>query len=66
MIGWMLFLTLLIIVVGAMQDMQSGFGRAFGWPAPMFPWEIVIPTIVLFWAIYLSNRFGVIKFWFQI
>jgi len=65
MIGWMLFGTLLILVVSFMFEMEAGFGRAFGYSSYGLPFSISIPVLLLCWALFLAQRFHVITFWFQ-
>lgn len=64
--GWMAFFTLLVIVWLAYCDSVNAVGRAFGWPAPMAPWGVVIPSLAVVWIVYLAQKFHVIYFWFQV
>lgn len=65
MMGWMLFVTLLIYVVGLFNDMQAGLGNAFGWPSPRYPWAFVNGMMIFCWVLFFLEKFHAIKFWFQ-
>jgi len=65
MIGWLCFITLLILVLGFLGEMQAGYGRAFGYPSRTLNWGITIPVLMGIWVFVLLVKFHLIKFWFQ-
>lgn len=66
MIGWLLFFTLLLIVLGIFENFMDAWGNVWGYPEkPLINWTTIWSIIILGWLIYLLNKFGIIKFWFQ-
>ena len=65
MIGWMLFFTLLVLVFIFMLGMADSFDNAFGYRSKPINIKLIIAVLVFVWIIYLSNKFGIVKFWFQ-
>ena len=65
MLGWMLFVTLLVFIFGVKNDFDRGFGLAFGWSSPNTPWTLIIIILVVGWVIYLTHTFHIVKFWFE-
>lgn len=66
MMGWMLFITLLVLVACFLLEMRAGYGRAFGWGGGGPNTAAVIVSLVILWAVYLLQKFHVIYFWFQV
>ena len=65
MVGWILFFTLLLIFLGIGNDIQSGFGNAFGYPSRATGWTIINSIIIFAWGFYILNKIGVVKLWWQ-
>ena len=62
MIGWAAFITLLILVGGFFQDMQAGWGNAFGYPSPQTNWSIIKIILITGWVVLILYKFGLIHF----
>ena len=63
--GWMCFGTLLLLVLAFLSEMQSGFGRAFGYGSSRTPWGFIFGLVGLAWLLFLLTFFGAIHWWFQ-
>ena len=49
MIGWLFFLTLLILLLGFINDMGASFGQAFGYGGSSTNWQILFLAVLFLW-----------------
>lgn len=62
MIGWGLFITLLVLVLGFFGEMNSGLGNAFGYPSKRVNWRNIFWMLQIGWALLVAFKFGILKF----
>jgi len=61
MIGWALFMTLLILVLGVGEDAQSGFGNSFGYPSKGTNWSLTWFIITTGWIVLILFKIGMLQ-----
>lgn len=58
-IGWGLFITLALFVLGFVKEQNAGFGGAFGYPVKGANWMIIIIVIILMWCFIVAKLSGI-------
>jgi hypothetical protein len=58
MIGWGLFITLLLLVMGFWSGLFAEWGNAWGYPEKAPNWVIIWGIIIVMWIMIIFNKLG--------
>ena len=62
-LGWLLFITVVIYVLNIINDFSNSMGEAFGWPAPRTNWTAVNILVASIWIISIVLKVVIWGWW---
>ena len=61
MIGWAMFISLVILILASMQDVLADIGNSFGYPESHTNWTLIKMILIVGWIILLLYKFKIIS-----
>ena len=60
MIGWWLFFTVVVLIVGYLEESEAALSNIFGWPCPRPNWTVVWTLLIVLWILIVEVKLKIL------